>query len=302
MIEVRVLTADDWHLWRDLRLAALTGAPAAFGSRLADWQGAGEDRWRQRLSLDGSHNLVAFLDGEAVGMASGAAADHAGVVELVSMWVAPVARGGGVADALVAAVERWAHTSGARELRLTVMEGNDRAAALYRRHGFVDSGDVVDDGQTREQPMSKTLAIGEDAPVPRIRQIVLDTTDARRSAEFWRRLLGLTYREGHEPPPPGADDPAGRDWLNLRYPDGSPCLACQQVRELPPASWPEDGVPQQLHLDLTVATPDELDAAHDRALSLGASVLADRSDDPDEPLRVYADPDGHPFCIFVVAD
>lgn len=136
----------------------------------------------------------------------------------------------------------------------------------------------------------------------RIRQIVLDTTDARRSAEFWRRLLGLTYREGHEPPPTGADDPAGRDWLNLRYPDGSPCLAFQHVRELPPASWPVEGVPQQLHLDLTVATLDELNAAHDRALSLGARVLADRSDDPDEPLRVYADPDGHPFCIFVATD
>jgi hypothetical protein len=30
-------------------------------------------------------------------------------------------------------------------------------------------------------------------------------------------------------------------------------------------------------------------------------VLRDRSDDPDEPLRVYADPAGHPFCIFVAA-
>jgi catechol 2,3-dioxygenase-like lactoylglutathione lyase family enzyme len=142
--------------------------------------------------------------------------------------------------------------------------------------------------------------IGEDAHVLQIRQVVVDTTDARRSAEFWRRLLGLVYRDGHEPPPPGVDDPAGRDWLNLRYPDGSPCLAFQQVHELPAASWPADGVPQQLHLDLTVATLDELNAAHHAAVTLGARVLADRSGDPDEPLRVYADPDGHPFCIFVV--
>ena len=26
---------------------------------------------------------------------------------------------------------------------------------------------------------------------------------------------------------------------------------------------------------------------------------ADRSGDPEEPLRAYADPSGHPFCIFV---
>jgi hypothetical protein len=28
-------------------------------------------------------------------------------------------------------------------------------------------------------------------------------------------------------------------------------------------------------------------------------MLRDRSDDPEEPLRVYADPSGHPFCVFV---
>ena len=131
---------------------------------------------------------------------------------------------------------------------------------------------------------------------------MFDTTDARRSAEFWRQLVGLVYREGHEPPPEGADDPAGREWLNLRYPDGSPCLAFEQVDHLTRSTWPMDGVPQQLHLDLTVAGIDELNAAHRRAVELGATLLQDRSDDPDEPLRVYADPDGHPFCIFVVAN
>jgi hypothetical protein len=28
----------------------------------------------------------------------------------------------------------------------------------------------------------------------------------------------------------------------------------------------------------------------------------DRADDPEEAIRVYADPDGHTFCIFVVPD
>lgn len=137
---------------------------------------------------------------------------------------------------------------------------------------------------------------------PRLRQVVLDTTDARRAAEFWRQLLGLVYREGHEPPQPGSDDPAGRDWLNLRYPDGSPCLAFQQVERLPASSWPETNVPQQLHLDVTVPTLADLDAAHEQVLALGGGMLQDRYDDPEEPLRVYADPDGHPFCIFVVEE
>ncbi len=58
-------------------------------------------------------------------------------------------------------------------------------------------------------------------------------------------------------------------------------------------------MPQQLHLDCTVPDVAELDRQHDRALALGARLLLDRSDDPDEPLRVYADPSGHPFCLFV---
>jgi hypothetical protein len=43
-----------------------------------------------------------------------------------------------------------------------------------------------------------------------------------------------------------------------------------------------------------------LTAQHERALALGAQLLLDRFEDPFEPLYVYADPEGHPFCIFVV--
>jgi catechol 2,3-dioxygenase-like lactoylglutathione lyase family enzyme len=132
--------------------------------------------------------------------------------------------------------------------------------------------------------------------------VVLDSTDARRSAEFWRQLLGLVYRPGHEPPPAGGDDPAGRDWLNLRADDGSACLAIQQVDELPASTWPAHDTPQQLHLDLSVPDKDALDAVHERVLALGGVLRLDRPEDDEEPLRVYADPDGHPFCVFVADD
>jgi len=140
-----------------------------------------------------------------------------------------------------------------------------------------------------------------ERPRPQLRQVVLDTTNARASAEFWRQLLGLVYRPGHEPAP-GDDDPAGSDWLNLRYDDGSPCLAFQQVTELQPATWPRHDVPQQLHLDLSVRTVEELDDVLDQVLALGGRLVFDRSDDPQEPLRVCADLDGHPFCVFVADD
>lgn len=138
-----------------------------------------------------------------------------------------------------------------------------------------------------------------DESVPRIRQVVLDCTDVRALAEFYRRLLGLGYRPGDEPPPAGEPDGRGSDWLVLRDPTGGANMAFQQVDELPRATWPDGAYPQQLHLDMTVTTSAELDVQHDRASALGADLLYDRSDDPAEPLRVYADPAGHPFCIFV---
>ena len=55
----------------------------------------------------------------------------------------------------------------------------------------------------------------------------------------------------------------------------------------------------QLHLDFTVSSVTELHRQREIAESLGAEVLLDRTDEPDEPLFVFADLSGHPFCIFV---
>jgi len=131
-----------------------------------------------------------------------------------------------------------------------------------------------------------------------VAQVVLDGTDARNLAEFYRELLGLAYRPGDEPPAPGEPDPRGQDWLVLRNTAGLQ-LAFQQVAELPEATWPEGPHPQMLHLDITVDNVADFNAEHEHASALGARLLLDRSDDPEEPLRVYADPAGHPFCIFV---
>ncbi|WP_228973110.1 VOC family protein [Streptomyces sp. DH12] len=134
---------------------------------------------------------------------------------------------------------------------------------------------------------------------PRLLHTVLDTTRPRELAEFYRRLLGLTYRPGDEPPADGAPDEP--DWLVLRTSDGVNLLAFQQVERLPRTTWPAHDVPMQAHLDLTVPDTAELTEQRRRARELGAELLLDRYDDPEEPLYVFADPSGHPFCIFVSA-
>ncbi|MEU4391595.1 GNAT family N-acetyltransferase [Kribbella sp. NPDC023855] len=160
MIEIRELTSDDWKIWRELRLAALEEAPYAFGSRLADWADAEEERWRARLELAGSRNFVAVLDGTPVGMASGVPTDEDGVVELISMWVAPAGRGRGTGDQLMARVEQRARDAKAHTLQLSVADGNDRAHGLYLRSGFADTdieGELMPDGVHRELVMRKPL-------------------------------------------------------------------------------------------------------------------------------------------------
>lgn len=166
MIELRVLTAEDWPLWRELRLAALTEAPHAFGARLTDWLGDGDrqERWRARLDMPGSRNLVAVVDAHPAGMVSGVATDDPAVVELISMWVDPSTRGRGVGDLLVSGVNRWARQVGAEAVRLAVAEGNHAGAALYRRNGFHDIGlsEPMPDGVRRERIMVKNLGTATD--------------------------------------------------------------------------------------------------------------------------------------------
>ncbi len=124
-----------------MRLEALAEAPFAFGSTLADWQGERdtEERWRKRLS-DVPLNLVAEWEAAPAGMASGTSPDGERSVELISMWVAPTARGRGVGDALVESVIEWAREQQASRVALAVFASNERALALYRRHGFLDIG------------------------------------------------------------------------------------------------------------------------------------------------------------------
>ncbi len=131
----------------------------------------------------------------------------------------------------------------------------------------------------------------DDYPV--LRQTVLDTTDVRGLAEFYRQLLGPDHRPVEESGDP--DDPG---WLVLDGPAGGSRLAFQKVPELPRVTWPDGPVPQQVHLDLSVPDREALDAQHERVLGLGAELLLDRSGEA-EPVRVYADPSGHPFCVGV---
>ncbi|WNF01856.1 GNAT family N-acetyltransferase [Streptomyces luomodiensis] len=159
MVKLQIITSDDWPLWQEIRVAALTEAPHAFRSRLADWHRGGQEQWRARLAIPGSYNVVALRGSLPVGMVRGIPGDGE-TSELRSLWVSPEARGDGVGDRLIEAVTTWALRSDSTTLKLAVIPGNEPAIALYQRHGFVateEPGDLLPGGVTREQVLAKRL-------------------------------------------------------------------------------------------------------------------------------------------------
>lgn len=155
-VEVRLLSVDEWTLWRELRLAALASSSEAFRATYEYWSGEGdrEENWRSRLE-NRPFNAVVLVAGCPSGMVSATGVDDHGVVELHSMWVAPSARGRGVGHAAVDAVVAWASEHGASSVWLSVVAANESAIALYARHGFVDDG--VPAGHPDERAMRLIL-------------------------------------------------------------------------------------------------------------------------------------------------
>jgi GNAT superfamily N-acetyltransferase len=56
--------------------------------------------------------------------------------ELVSMYVRPEIRGGGVAGKLIEKFVAWAHERGAARLEVSAYAANETALRVYQRHGF----------------------------------------------------------------------------------------------------------------------------------------------------------------------
>lgn len=133
MITIEIVTPDDWMRWRDMRLSALTDSPQAFCSSLSEWEHQGEQGWRAYLAGH-SVNFIAVLDDRDAGMVSAVVEDQD--VELLSLWVAPFARGKRVGDELVRSVVNWTDHQQRTRLILRVLNGNSQATALYERHGF----------------------------------------------------------------------------------------------------------------------------------------------------------------------
>jgi ribosomal protein S18 acetylase RimI-like enzyme len=140
-IRTRRLTAQEWPAYRALRLRSLADAPDAFCSSHALEESWAHELWMARLmaaSVSGRDcPLVAEADDTMLGLLwAKCDTEDAGIVNLFQMWVAPEARGRGVAAALVDEAVAWARSIQARLVRLGVVSSNQAAIQLYMRKGF----------------------------------------------------------------------------------------------------------------------------------------------------------------------
>lgn len=145
-MRARRIRPDEGAPLRSVRLRALEGAPDAFGTTLAQALAYPDDAWVRRASecavSDTTSLFFAEESGVVVGMAGGFFEAGDPVPSLISMWVEPHARGRGGGEALVETVAAWAREQGATRLQLWVTETNAPATALYRRVGFLDTGET----------------------------------------------------------------------------------------------------------------------------------------------------------------
>ncbi|MFB7410325.1 MULTISPECIES: GNAT family N-acetyltransferase [unclassified Streptomyces] len=162
---IRVIRAAEWERAREIRLAALRD-PVAHLAFLETYEAAvqrPDSFWQERAegaSETGDGNVRQFVaeapDGTWVGTITllverpsdevrfGEPA-KVGQTHIVGVYVRPEVRGKGVIDALFrAGVEwSWSLAEPVERVRLYVHEDNARAAAFYRRFGFVATGERV---------------------------------------------------------------------------------------------------------------------------------------------------------------
>lgn len=136
-MQLRRLTARDAAAFVALRLEGLRLCPQAFGASYE----------QERLDLAG--RAAAILEGGCVfggfdaegrlqgliGLHQGSAAKTRHIATLWGLYVAPAARGRGLAAALLESAVAAA-PAGCRSVRLSVVTGNAAAQALYLRAGF----------------------------------------------------------------------------------------------------------------------------------------------------------------------
>lgn len=141
MLDVKVLTPNDWRVLREIRLTALSESPEMFLSIYEQEEDYDESKWQSEFTRgDWYVGMVASESPDKPVSVLGITREPGTPAHrcfLEYLWVAPGFRRRGVAFAMIAHVLRQLHSVGVRTVFLWVLDGNDNATRLYKRIGFV---------------------------------------------------------------------------------------------------------------------------------------------------------------------
>lgn len=169
---IRRVTPADAAQLKSIRLRAVRHDPDAFESTVASQEAQPDEAWHAwaGASSSGNDQVLFFAQRglDVVGLVGAFRSDaEPRRMMLITMWVEPSARRGGVATALVRAVVRWAAAADADEVSLWVVDGNEGAVATYRQCGFEFSGDSKPfAGRPGQIEHRMTLAVGSGRKAP----------------------------------------------------------------------------------------------------------------------------------------
>lgn len=121
------------------------------------------------------------------------------------------------------------------------------------------------------------------APTLTFTTINIGAPDPHVLGRFYHALLGGDLQ---------ADEP---DWVVLRLPNGGVGIAFQTETDYTRPTWPAGPHDQQMMMHLEIGV-DDLESAAAHAAAAGAT-LADYQ--PQDDVRVFLDPAGHPFCLWL---
>ncbi len=141
MLDIKLLTPDDWRTLREIRLSALRESPHAFLPTYQKESEYDEHKWRTEFARGDWYVGVARVGSadEQVGIA-GITREHDTPPDqcfLEYVWIVPEFRRQGVAFNMINEVLDRLKLSGVQTVFLWVLDGNDAAMRLYELLGFV---------------------------------------------------------------------------------------------------------------------------------------------------------------------
>ena len=139
-MNIRLLTATDAEVYRELRLEGLQTNPEAFGSSFEEEKDISLESFASRLEGQGTFTFGAFNQGDLLGVATLVQANKVKLkhkASIFAVYVSPKKRGLGIGKQLMVEVINQAkRLVDVEQINLTVVSSNESAKGLYTTLGF----------------------------------------------------------------------------------------------------------------------------------------------------------------------